>query len=148
MSEPPTRSETVREALARYHRDNDMRGDAMDQDTIQMRVLGEVVDLPNPKFQRHLLARHDVHHVLTGYGTDLRGEAEMGAWELGAGPGHWFVWVNNVGALALGVLCPLRTLRAFSRGVRARSLYREAIDYEAILDMPIEELRDRLGVWH
>ena len=83
---------------------------------------------------------------MTGYGTDLRGEAEMGAWELGAGPGHWFVWLNNLGALALGVLCPLRTARAFLRGLGARSLYRDDTEYEALLDMPIEQVRERLRI--
>ncbi len=137
---------SVREGLARYHADNGFDGDAMSTETIQMRVFGRRVDLPNPEFQRPLLARHDLHHVLTGYGTDLRGEAEMGAWELSAGPGHFFVWVNNVGALALGVLAPVRTVRAFARGLRSRSLYNDETPYEALLDMSIDDLRARLGI--
>jgi hypothetical protein len=165
-------SETVREALRRYHEANGFKGDAMTAETLQIRVLGHVGDLPNPRFQRALLARHDLHHVATGYGTDLRGEAEMGAWELAAGPKLWirpprwsrvpgvegpaavalwmglgaFVWVNNAGALLLGVLAPIRTARAFVRGLFARSLYRDELDYEALLDMTLEALRARLGV--
>lgn len=138
--------ETVRDALARYHAENGFTGDAMTGETVQVRVLGQTLDFPSPAFQRPLLARHDLHHVLTGYGTDLRGEAEMGAWELGAGPGHWFVWVNDLGALELGVLCPLRTARAFARGLRCRSLYRDDTSYEALLEMETEALRARLGL--
>lgn len=139
--------ETVADALARYHRDNGFAGDAMTVETLQVSVLGlPAVDMPNPRFQRHLLARHDLHHVLTGYRTDLRGEAEMGAFELGAGSLHWFVWLNNVSALFLGVLCPFRTLRAFVRGVRARSLYLDDTPYEALLAMPLDELRRRLRI--
>ncbi|HJL16698.1 MAG TPA: hypothetical protein RMH99_13630 [Sandaracinaceae bacterium LLY-WYZ-13_1] len=137
---------TVAEGLARYHADNGFDGDARDAETLQMYVLGQRIDLPNPRFQRELLARHDLHHVLTGYGTDLRGEAEMGAWELGAGPRHWFVWLNDVGALALGVLCPRRAVRAFRRGRSARSLYRDDTPYEALLEMRLSELRARLGI--
>ncbi|MCB9594623.1 MAG: hypothetical protein H6719_17955 [Sandaracinaceae bacterium] len=139
--------ETVAEALARYHAANGFRGDAMVMETLQVSVFGlPSVDMPNPKFQRHLLAKHDLHHVVTGYGTDLRGEAEMGAFELGAGSLHWFVWLNNVSALFLGVLCPWRTLRAFVRGVKARSLYLDDTPYEALLAMPVDELRARLRV--
>ena len=135
------------EALARYHADNGFAGDAMTAQTIQVSVFGlPAVDMPNPRFQRHLLAKHDLHHVLTGYGTDLRGEAEMGAYELGAGSLHWFVWINNLGALPLGLLCPVRTARAFFRGLLARSLYLDDTPYEELLEMPVDELRARLRI--
>ena len=137
---------TMEEGLARYHAANGFTGDAMRAATVRVTVLGRALDLPNPKFQRHLLAKHDMHHVLTGYGTDLRGEAEMGAWELGAGPRHWFVWLNDLGALALGALCPRRTLRAYRRGRRFRSLYRDPTPYETLLRMRVSELRARLRV--
>ncbi len=136
---------TVREGLHRYHVENGFDGDAMTAEKLQWYVLGRRVDLPNPRFQRALIARHDLHHVLTGYGTDLRGEAELGAWELAAGPRHWFVWLNDAGALLLGVLAPKRTAKAFARGLACRSLYRDDTPYEALLDMPLEELRERLG---
>ena len=140
---------TVADGLSRYRRDNGFSGDAMTSETIQLRMFGAVHDLPNPEFQRHLLAFHDIHHVLTGYRTDLRGEAEMGAWELAAGSGHWFVLVNNVGALLLGALCPVRTVRAFFRGLRCRSLYRDprfgdARRYEELLATSIDDLRRHL----
>lgn len=143
---PDAHDLTVGEALARYHRDNGFLGDATTAETLQARVFGHTVNLPNPEFQRHLLARHDLHHVVTGYGTDLRGEAEMGAFELGAGPGHWFVWLNNGAALMLGALCPVRTARAFVRGLKARSLYRDDTRYEELLEMRLSDLRARLRV--
>ncbi len=139
-------SETLRQALDRYNEDNGFREDSMTAESIQIRVLGVVVDAPNPAFQRPLLARHDLHHVLTGYGTDLRGEAEMGAWELGAGPGHWFVWLNDIGAIGLGVLAPIRTARAFARGLACRSLYRSERAWEELLEMDVGALREELGI--
>ena len=137
---------TVREALARYQAENGFKGDAMSAETIQVRVFGELADIPNPVFQRPLLARHDLHHVLTEYGTDWLGEAEMGAWEIGAGPGHWFVWLNNIGALLIGVVAPWRTLRAWWRGRACRSLYRDPLAYEVLIEMRLDELRERVGL--
>jgi len=161
---------TVREALAQYHRRNGFKGDSNYSETIQIRVNGEIADLPNFRFQRGLLARHDLHHVLTGYGTDLRGEAEMGAWEIGAGSLRWkttshvprpdsgpehfalggiallYMALNNVGALCLGVIAPWRTLRAFVRGLRSRSLYGDDTPYEAILSSDLDALRRKLGL--
>ncbi len=40
---------------------------------------------PNTKARKRLVLAHDLQHLLTGYGTDLIGEAELGAWELGTG---------------------------------------------------------------
>jgi hypothetical protein len=168
---------SVREGLARYHAANGFAGDAMTAKTLQMKVFGMTLDMPNPPFQRALLARHDLHHVLTGYGTDLRGEAEMGAWEIAAAPwlrprafgrlvpadevrelteiipvprwliGAVFVWSNNVGALFLGLLAPIRTIRAFARGLRCRSLYDDdGASYDELLSLSIAELEGRLGL--
>ncbi len=175
--EPASSELSVREALRRYHVANGFKGDAMTEETLQVRVLGHVGDLPNPRFQRPVLARHDLHHVITGYATDLRGEAELGAWEIASGPWHWlspppwaelpsapvdalrgvasrarwagigaFVWLNNGAALLLGVLAPLRTMKAFLRGLACRSLYVDPAEYEALLEMRVGELRERVGI--
>jgi hypothetical protein len=161
---------TVREALALYHRQNGFKGDSYYSETIQIRMNGEIADLPNFAFQRGLIARHDLHHVLTGYSTDLRGEAEMGAWEIGAGSLRWkttdhvprpdrgperfalgaiallYMGLNNVGALFLGVIAPWRTLRAFVRGLRSRSLYADDTPYETLLSSDLDVLRNKLGI--
>src|SRR5262245_66055231 len=49
---------------------------------------------PNTGARRKAVPLHDLHHVATGYATDWRGEAEISAWELGAGCGrYWAAWV-------------------------------------------------------
>lgn len=65
---------------------------------------------------------HDLHHVATGYGTTLVGEAEIGAWELASGCRHYYVaWILNLGAVVTGLfLAPRRVVRAFQRGWRQR----------------------------
>jgi hypothetical protein len=80
--------------------------------------------MPNPAARVAALEYHDLHHVVTGYKTDWRGEFEIAAWELGAGCGRfWFAWVMNLSSLSLAWLLPRRYYRAFKRGRRSRSLY-------------------------
>ena len=65
------------------------------------------------------LVLHDIHHVLSGYDTDGRGELEIAAWELSSGGCGWYLlyWIDRVVFMSLGLLlCPIRTIRAFQRG--------------------------------
>ena len=43
-----------------------------------------------PKFFQALLFKHDIHHMITGFGTDLLGEAKLLCWEVGAGAPWWY----------------------------------------------------------
>lgn len=46
--------------------------------------------LPNIPNRRFVARFHDIHHVLTGYPANWKGEAEIGAWELATGcRSHW-----------------------------------------------------------
>jgi hypothetical protein len=101
---------------------------------------------PNTKGRKRLVAAHDLHHLLTGYGTDLLGEAELGAWELGTG-------VRDRSAVryevrVLGFMLPrfpgrLRT--AFVRGRHCRNLLGARLD-DALLSRTVAELRGDLGL--
>jgi len=103
--------------------------------------------LPNTASRRRAVWVHDLHHVATGYATDWRGEAEIGAWELGAGCGrYWAAWALDLGVVAVGaVIAPRRTWRAFQRGRRSRSLYHRGRS-DALLAMTVGELRRELGL--
>ena len=91
---------------------------------------------------RRGLILHDLHHMLTGYDTSWRGEAEVAGWELGSGgcAHHLFYWLDRtlffLGAL---VLAPLPTLRAFRRGLGSRNLYR--LDPDDVLGTDLDEIR-------
>jgi hypothetical protein len=103
--------------------------------------------IPNTKGRVRSVRLHDVHHVLTGYATDVRGEGEIGAFELGAGcADHFAAWLLNLSAVALALpLAPGALLRAFARGRRSRCLYdREWQD--AILDRTVGDLRAELSL--
>jgi ubiquinone biosynthesis protein Coq4 len=90
---------------------------------------------------------HDLHHVLTGYDTDVLGEGEIGAFELAAGcADHLAAWYLNLNALAIALpLGPGRLLRAFARGRRSRCLYDREWD-EALLEERVGALRGRLAL--
>ena len=90
---------------------------------------------------------HDLHHVVTGYATNVVGEAEIGAWEIASGcAGFAAAWILNLFALALGLASdPAATWRAFLRGRRTRNLYRAAYD-DALLAARVGEVRARLGL--
>lgn len=104
--------------------------------------------IPSPPRARQATELHDLHHVLTGYGADFRGECEISAWEVGAGLGAWWPpWLITFPSFLFGLLvCPLRTARAFVRGRRCRSLFAEDVAYEELLAMRIDDLRERLGI--
>jgi hypothetical protein len=105
------------------------------------------VPFPNTDARRRAVKVHDLHHVLTGYPTDIFGEAEISAWELGAGCGSMVAaWVLNLGGIALGVLiAPRRTWRAFMRGRMSRTLYGEPWSDE-LLGRRVGEVRAELGL--
>jgi ubiquinone biosynthesis protein COQ4 len=89
---------------------------------------------------------HDLWHVVTGYGRDLVGEAALLAFSFAQtrNPGIGFIV-----AVALGKARGNREFRrlligGWRRGRRAEWL--PAADWEALLPLPLEEVRARLGV--
>jgi hypothetical protein len=108
-------------------------------------VLGLVLPIPNPAARKQVLPFHDAHHLVTGYGTDWVGEAEVSAWALGSrGRSTWLASAYD-GLGALGVLgAPVRVGRAYLRGRGCRNLY--GMSREALLAAELEELEATAGI--
>jgi hypothetical protein len=103
--------------------------------------------LRNGPARQRAIPLHDMHHVATGYGTDLAGEAEVGMWELRAGCNNAFLWLINLAAVTIGaVIAPWRVLRAFRRARGARSLYVSGRSPEELAALTVGELRRLVGV--
>jgi hypothetical protein len=106
---------------------------------------------PNVASRRRAIRFHDLHHVLTGYPTTVRGEAQIGAWEIAAtfgdrGPRYWAAWLLNSMMTLLGlVIAPRLVVRAFRRGLRCTSLYRLGWS-EELLGRDVEQLQSELGL--
>src|SRR6185295_18739346 len=76
-----TSDETVRAGRDRYLAANSLTLDSYTDGGFPIYVGKRFIRLPNSG----LLHLHDLHHVVTGYGTGLVGEAEISAYELRAG---------------------------------------------------------------
>lgn len=142
-------SETLRAARARYFADNAFGDDGGYAAKWAKLQLGPIpFAIPNSAARVRALKFHDLHHVVTGYPTDVVGEAEIGAWEIGSGcAGFAAAWILNLYAMALGFLfgAPRAVWRAFLRGRHTRNLYRTAYD-DALLDAELGDVRTRLGL--
>ena len=137
----------VRDALSAYLDENGFTRAAYDDAWTKASFFGLPLAVPNTKRHRWAIMLHDLHHVATGFGTDLPGEGEVSAWEVRGGLGGLDLYVTSIvlaGALAGVLLVPRRTLRAYRAAVA--NLFHASVDYEALLDGTVGELRERLGV--
>ena len=141
---------SVRQGRDAYLIENGFTVEAYDDSRTKASILGVDFSVPNTPAHRIAIMWHDLHHVVTGFGTDLVGEAEVSAWELRRGLAGLDAYVSFlvVSLALLGVvIAPLRTFRAFwISGRQHPSLFPGDREYEAVLAMSISELRDALGV--
>jgi hypothetical protein len=139
---------TVREGRARYFASGGIPADGGYDDAWVRLQAGPIpLGFPNTPSRRRAVRLHDVHHVLTGYGTTWTGEAEISAWEISSGCGRYLAaWVINLHALFIGLLvAPARVYRAFLRGRGARNLYHGEPFSDALLDERLGDVRRRLA---
>jgi len=139
---------SLREARARFFAENGFGADGgYGKRWFKIGTKRIFVYLPNLEPRIKAVRLHDLHHVVTGYRTDWRGEAEIGAWEVAGGCGrYWAAWVLNFGSFAFGVIVvPRRTWRAFVRGRHSRNLYGGEFR-DSLLDETVGGLRERLGL--
>ena len=101
-----------------------------------------------PETVRDVFLIHDAHHLITGYGTDFRGEMELNAWTLASGGyffngAPWWTLLQDAEALFKAILSliwmPREFLSAFRRGWRQHSLY--ALDVDTALEMDLEDAK-------
>lgn len=124
-------------------------GGLPDYDSFWMKLEFEGVPfwMPNPPAHGRALRAHDVHHVLTGYGTDWVGEAEISAFELAGGCGRYVAAFGfDLMGTGLGVIAaPRRTFAAFVRGRHSTNLFRLGFRH-AWLKLSVNELQQKLGL--
>jgi hypothetical protein len=114
---------------------------------VPLKIWKLTLRIPNTDGRRRAVRVHDLHHVLTGYQTDLAGESEIAAWELASGCHQMpAAFVLNAFALALGiVIAPIRLARAWARGRQTQNLYGEnGVDH--LLPREVADVRTKLGL--
>jgi hypothetical protein len=104
--------------------------------------------IPNSSARKKVVLKHDIHHIITGYPSDMKGETEIGAWEVASGcKNYWIAWALNLYGMVMGVWFNLPGVyRAFVRGRRSRNLYSNRITEEQALAMHADELRNLLSI--
>jgi len=141
-------TQTLREAAAAHLADMQDAGVDADADVrwVWIKIGPIPFAYPNTKGRKRLMAAHDLHHLLVGYETDLLGEAELGAWELGTGlPDRSAV---RYAIRVFGFMLPrfpgrLRT--AFVRGRHCRNLLGRPLD-DAMFARTVADVRGELGL--
>ncbi len=135
-------------ARADYYRINGFGDDGGDSlDWVPLKIWRFTIKIPNSQARKKAVKIHDLHHVLTGYQTNLRGESEIAAWELASGCRRMpAAFVLNVFALAIGALiAPRMVLRAWARGRATKNLYsHDTVD--ALLPQGVSSVRSSLGL--
>lgn len=133
---------TVGEVLARFRAANGLDPAFASAATWTCRVGPIALRLPNFRWRREAILRHDLHHLLTGYPCTLRGEFQMATWEFAAGRfPHPAATLFCLPLVVAGVLWSPRAIwRAFLCGRRGRSLYGTGTS-EAFLQSPFQTLR-------
>ena len=131
---------TVRRARDAYLETNGFDVESYDGRWTKFELGPFTLGVPNTRRHRWAIMLHDLHHVATGYGTDIAGEGEISAWELRRGIRHLGPYVGSIvfaGALTGMLLAPRRT--------RA-TLFDPRSDYDALLDESVDRLRQRLDL--
>jgi hypothetical protein len=146
---PYPREWNVKQGRDEYLRENGWTLEAYDAPVTEASVFRIPLRIPNTPQHRWGIMLHDLHHVATGYGTDLAGEAEISAWELRRGLRGLGGYVGSlvVAGFVGGLLvAPRRTMRAWRRGPGRESLFQTRLTYEALLGLSVGKLRELLGV--
>ena len=99
----------------------------------------------NSESRKRAVKLHDIHHLVTGYKSDPRGEAEISAWELAAGihDKHFARFINLGGLFYGAYLYPKTTFLAYLRGRYSQTLYDQEFS-ECLLDQKLHQLREKL----
>ena len=139
---------TVREARACYFAANGLPADGGYHVRWVRLSIGPIpFAFPNTAGRRRVLPAHDLHHVVTGYATDIAGEGEVAAWELAAGVRDRAAVHLELRVLGFALArWPGRMWRAFLRGRRCKNLLGAPCEDEAFLTRNVASLRRELGL--
>ena len=132
----------MREALQRYFEENRFGADGgYAAPFVDVKVGPVVIHMPNTEQRKRAVRFHDLHHIITGYRTDLPGELEISGWEIGGHcRGFAAAWVLNLFGMLAGLFVnPRDVFRAFVRGLRSSTLYH--LEYEPLLNRSVDEVR-------
>lgn len=137
---------TIREARAEHFKKYGLPVDGgYENKWVPLKFGFLTVYLYNSKARKRAVKLHDIHHVITEYTSDPRGEAEISAWELAAGihDKHFARFINLAGLFYGAYIFPKTTFKAFVRGKYSATLYNQEFS-ESLLENSVAELKQQL----
>jgi len=141
-------SASLANALRVYFADNGFSEDGGYTDAWVDFHLGPLpFPFPNTASRKRAVRFHDLHHLVTGYPTDIAGEFQISAWEIGSGCRDFAAaWQLNLGGMGAGAMrWPRKTWQAFLRGRQSNNFYDRAYD-DALLTTRVGDARRELGL--
>lgn len=139
---------TLQEARQSYFEANGFPPDGgYDAKWVKLQAGAVVFGIPNTAARVRAVRFHDLHHLITGYDTDWKGEFELSAWEVaGSCRGYVGAWILDIGGLAAGlVTVPRAVFHAFVRGRHSRNFYEQSWS-DDILEGTVGDARRQLGL--
>lgn len=135
---------TIRQALNQFFKEHNLGEEGgLHKNWAWLRLGKFYIPFPNTKSRKKALVFHDIHHLVTGYQSDWKGEAQISAWEISSGCGDYIAaWVLDIWGFFIGlVFFPRATFRAFIRGRRTLNLYKHQYLPESLMSMSIAEIQ-------
>lgn len=148
MMEPFDENLLIKDALPLLFERYNIPANAYETPYFYIRVGPLSIPVPNIPARVKIARFHDIHHLLTGYPANWKGEAEIGIWELITGCRTSFIaWFLNSGAVMVGaILYPKAVFQAFKRGLHTRTNLYHDFDYDSLLLLTIKEVKERIGL--
>ena len=141
---------SVKEALPIFYDNYKLQSDGgVDDSTVKIELFNGVsLFIPNFETRKKVILKHDIHHLVTGYTAEMKGETEISAWELSTGCRHnWVAFTLNTYAMTSGILFnPIGIWKAWLRGQRTQNLYQKKYRDEDLFDQTVAELKNELGL--
>ena len=149
LNQPLPSELVVADALDAYLTENGFNRN-YDAPTLSVNFFGLRLNVPNPPSRKIAGRYHDLHHLVTGYGTDPAGEAEISAWETRRGITVFspYIWMLVLTVFLMGLLhSPRAVSKAWKASKIGHRLPKPSIEhYESCLAMELGNLRTMYGL--
>ena len=140
---------TIKQALPLFYAKYGLQPDGgIGDPTVKIDLFkGFSLYFPNFKARKQAVLRHDIHHLVTEYTAEIKGETEISAWELSTGCSqNWAAFTINTYSFMSGILFnPARIWKAWLKGRTTDNLYYKKYTDEELLNRTVIDLKEELG---
>lgn len=145
----PNSAQTIGELLPIFHKQYNLgENGGINESKVKIEFTKYVYFFfPNWDERRRAVEKHDIHHIVTGYPSTVKGEAEISIWEVSSGcNNYWAAWFLDMQGMMLGLVFPRAIFNAFVRGQRSKNLYYNTLSNAVAMGMTPAQIRERLHI--